>query len=105
VSICWYLVNPRYTTYAQRKVTENGVETRGFTTPVSRDISRLILQAGFGWQAPLKNTEVREVKVHCSGEFLSGPEQVESAWRRDELVGLYPNAIAVEMDGDGTYPS
>ena len=99
------VVSAKLTTYAQRKVTENGVETLGFTTPVSRDISRVILQAGFGWKAPLKNPEVREVKVHCSGEFLSGPEQVESAWRRDELVRLYPNAIAVEMDGDGMYPS
>lgn len=97
------VVSAKLTTYAQRNVTGNGVEPRGYTTPVSRDIARLISHAGFGWKAPLANPEVKEVKVHCDGEFVSGPEQVESGWRRDELVRLYPNAIAIEMDGDGTY--
>jgi len=41
------------------------------------------------------------VNVHCSGEFLSGPEEIDSNRRREELVELYPNAIAVEMDGQG----
>jgi len=41
------------------------------------------------------------VNVHCNGEFLSGPEEIDSNTRREELVELYPNAIAVEMDGQG----
>ena len=39
--------------------------------------------------------------VYCSGEFLSGPEEIDSHRRRQELVRLYPHAIAVEMDGEG----
>lgn len=41
------------------------------------------------------------MKVHSDGEFLSGPEEIDSEERRGELVKLYPNAIAVEMDGQG----
>ena len=97
------VISAKLTTYAPQKVTTNGVEKLGYSTPVSRDISHLITTAAFGWQPPLKDPEVREVKVHSSGEFLSGPEQVESPRRRDELVSLYPNALAIEMDGDGKF--
>ena len=97
------VISATLTTYAPQRVTADGVEKRGYTTPVSGDISALITTAAFGWQPPLKDPEVREVKVHCKGEFLSGPEEVESVWRRDELVGLYPNALAIEMDGDGKF--
>ena len=69
--------------------------------PVGRDIGGLIRNAADGWEAPLKNTEGRKVDVHCSGEFLSGPEEIDSNRRRQELVRLYPHAIAVEMDGQG----
>ena len=41
------------------------------------------------------------MKVHSNGEILSGPEEIASVSRRNELVQLYPKAIAVEMDGDG----
>ena len=59
--------------------------------------------AAFGWKPPLKNSAVEhdEVKVHSNGEILSGPEKIASVSRRNELVQLYPNAIAVEMDGEG----
>ncbi|KAM7451291.1 hypothetical protein ABFA07_000977 [Porites harrisoni] len=84
-------------------MTSTGVVPCGFTTPLSSMMSRLIRQAGFGWKPPLENPEVGEVKVHHDIELLSGPEQVESSQRRDELVGLYSNAIAVELDGDGIF--
>ena len=41
------------------------------------------------------------MKVHSNGEILSGPVEIASVARRNELVQLCPNAIAVEMDGDG----
>ena len=93
----------KLTTYAQRRVTANKVVPCGFSIPASKNISRLIPCAAFGWKPPLKNTEVEqeEVKVHSNGEILSGPEEIASISRRNELVQLYPNAIAVEMDGDG----
>ena len=51
----------------------------------------------------MKNPEAEheEVKVHSNGEILSETEGIASVSRRNELVQLYPNAIAVEMDGDG----
>jgi len=95
------VVSSKLTTYADKTVTDTGVQPRGLSAPVGRDIAGLIRHAADGWVAPLKNTEARKVNVHCSGEFLSGPEEIDSNTRREELVELYPNAIAVEMDGQG----
>ena len=70
--------------------------------PIGNDIGGLIKSAAHGLETPLKNPEDRElVKVHCDGEFLSGPEEIDSEERRQQLVQLYPNAIAVEMDDQG----
>ena len=95
------VVPAKLTTYAPRRMTSIGAVPCGFTTPLSSSMSRLIRQAGFGWKPPLENPEVREVTVHRDSELLSGPEQMESSQRRDEHIRLYPNAIAVEQDGDG----
>ena len=97
------VVPAKLTTYTPRRMTSIGAVPCGFTTPLtlSSSMSRLIRQAGFGWKPPLENPEVREVTVHRDSELLSGPEQVESSQRRDEHIRLYPNAIAVEQDGDG----
>ena len=93
----------KLTTYAQRRVTAETVVPCGLSIPASKSISQLIPCAAFGWKPPLKKPEVEqeEVKVHSNGEILSGPEEIASVSRRNELVQLYPNAIAVEMDGDG----
>lgn len=93
----------KLTTYAQREVTSTRVVPCGFTIPASRNISQLIPCAAHGWRPPLKNPEGQEVKGHSNGEILSGPEEVASISRRNELVLLYPNAVAVEMDGDGVF--
>ena len=93
----------KLTTYAQRQETAERVVPSGYSIPASRSISRLIPCAAYGWKPPWKNREEEheEVKVHSNGEILSGPEEIASVSRRDEVVQLYPNAIAVEMDGDG----
>ncbi|XP_067031602.1 death domain-containing ATP nucleosidase-like isoform X2 [Acropora muricata] len=95
----------KLTTYAQRRQTAERVVPSGYSIPASKSVSKLIPCAAYGWKPPLKNPEVEheEVKVHCNGEILSGPEEIASVPRRDELVQLYPNAIAVEMDGDGVF--
>ena len=95
------VVPAKLTTYGPRRVTSTGPVPCGLTAPLNSSMSLLTRQAGFGWKPPLKNPEVREVTVHRGSELLSGPEQVESSQRRDELIGLYSNAIAVELDGDG----
>lgn len=95
------VVSSKLTTYANKTVTDTGVQPFGLSAPVGRDFAGLISHASDCWKAPLKNTEAREVNVHCSGEFLSGPEEIDSNRRREELVRFYPHAIAVEMDGQG----
>jgi len=95
------VVSSKLTTYADKTVTDTGVQPFGLSAPVGRDIGGLISHAANGWEAPLKNTEARKVNVHCSAEFLSGPEEIDSNRRRQELIRLYPHAIAVEMDGQG----
>ena len=94
------VLSEKLTTYACQKVTKDGVEFCGVTTPVSRDIADLIKHAGDGWKAPLKNPDERQVQIHC-GEVLSGPELVQAEWRRDELVKSFPGAIAIETEGEG----
>ncbi|XP_068727700.1 death domain-containing ATP nucleosidase-like [Montipora capricornis] len=97
------VVSSKLTTYANKTVTDTGVQPFGLSAPVGRDIGGLIRNAADGWEAPLKNMKARKVNVHCSGEFLSGPEEIDSHRRRQELVRLYPHAIAVEMDGEGVF--
>lgn len=95
------VISSKLTTYAEKTVTDNGVQPFGLCAPVGRDIGGIIRHAADGWEAPLKNKKARKINVLCSGEFLSGPEENDSNWRRQELVRLYPHAIAVEMDGQG----
>ena len=94
------VVSEKLTTYSYQKVTQDGKKFRGFTTPVSRDIAELIKCAGYGWNPPLENPNKGTVEVHC-GEVLSGCELVQAEWRREELVKSFPEAIAIETEGEG----
>ena len=69
---------------------------------VSRSFLQPINRVADGWKAPLKSPEVREVKVHSIGEILSGPEKASTDKLRDQLLQLYPKAVAVEMEVEGT---
>lgn len=71
--------------------------TGDFSTPVGRDIGNVIKHSADGWEAPLDSPEAREVCVHCGGEILSSINQDTSEQHKE----LYPNAIAVEMEGKG----
>ena len=46
----------------------------GHKTPASKNVSYLVKHAADGWNPPLKLPEFQEVKVHCDGEVLYGPE-------------------------------
>ena len=94
------VVSEKLTTYSYQKVTQDGKKFRGFITPVSRDIAELIKCAGYGWNPPLENPNKSKVEVHC-GEVLSGCELVQAEWRREELVKSFPEAIAIETEGEG----
>ena len=72
--------------------------TDAYKTPVSRDVGNLVRNAADGWCPPLEFPEAfREVKVHCAGEILSCPVPLSA----DQQGKLYPEAIAVEMEGKG----
>lgn len=96
------VVSAKLTTYAPKIVIDGQEQSTGTRNVVSRRFLRLIKHVADGWEAPLKSPEVREVKVHSDGEILSGPEKVSDGGRRDELVKLCPQAMALEMEGEGT---
>lgn len=96
------IVSAKLTTYASKIVMDGQEQSTGIRTVVSRRFLKLIRHVADGWKAPLKNPKVREVKVHSDGEILSGPERISVDGRRDELVNLYPQAMALEMEGEGT---
>ena len=96
------IVSAKLTTYAPKVVTVGQEQSTGTRNDVSQRFRKLIRHVADGWKTPLKNPKEREVKVHCDGEILSGPEKISVDRRRDELVHLYPQAIALEMEGEGT---
>ena len=95
------VVSAKLTTYASKVVTRNQEQWAGISSYVSRRFLNIITNCADGWQPPLKKPAVREVKVHCNGEFLSGPEQIRAEWRRKELLDSHPLAAGVEMEGEG----
>ena len=75
--------------------------SHGVTANVSRNMADLIRYAADGWKAPLENPEALEVDVHRDKAMLSGPELVDCDVRRQDLLRKYPDAIAIEMEGEG----
>ena len=73
----------------------------GFKAPVSRNIGQLIRHIDDGWVAPLENTGEREVRVHRDGDILSQRLAPRSGWRHEDVVQQYPEAIAIESEGEG----
>ncbi|XP_068749816.1 uncharacterized protein [Montipora capricornis] len=73
----------------------------GFKIPVSRHVSDLVRDAPYGWVAPLENPDELEVEVHCDGDILS-QTQAERCGCTD-LHLQYPEAIAVETEGEGVF--
>ena len=86
-------------TYSSVKVTDSGIQERGLAVPLERNLLSLINHADNGWKAPLRGSG--EVKVWKDGVYLSGPEKIETRERRKELVQRFPDAIAIEMEGQG----
>ena len=94
------VVSAKLISYALQKVTEGGIEPRGTIVPLKRKLNDIMRLADNGWDPPLKNREEAEPKVVC-GTMLSGPRLVNYKTERDRLLKHYPNAIAVEMEGEG----
>ena len=79
-------------------VVSSKLTTSVYSTPASRDIGNLIRHAADGWEAPLENPDAWEVRVHCNGDVLSRPEGVG-----EDIIQRCPEALAVEMEGEGQF--
>ncbi|XP_067018473.1 uncharacterized protein [Acropora muricata] len=73
----------------------------GFITPGSPLLGNLVRDASYGWDAPLKNPEEWEVKVHCSGDILS--QSLTEKCQNVNICEQYPMAVAIETEGEGVY--
>ena len=102
VSLGDVVVLKKLVTYAFSKVTENGIEELGVKVPLKPHISKLILSAGEGWKPPLKDPGTLEVKIH-RGTFLSGPEVINNHKRCNALIERFPEAVAIEREGEGKF--
>lgn len=88
-------------TYADIKVGADGIEERGVRVPMPRGFSDLVDKVVEFWNAPLHSLRDLDVKVHSKGEFLSGPELVQSPERCAQLTSRHPFAVAIEQGGEG----
>ena len=96
------VVSAKLTTYASKVVINNQEQSTGMRSYVSKGFLDVIKNCADGWKAPLKNlADAQQVQVHTAAEFLSGPEQVISEQRRDQLAETNPQAIAMENEGEG----
>ena len=95
------IISSKLATYAPIKVTKDKTIDRGVQVPASPRLSEILRSAALGWKAPLKNSNELDVKVHTDGLLLSGPEVISSDERRAELTERFPDAIGVEMEGEG----
>ena len=78
-------------------VVSSMLTTTVYRTNVSRNIGNLIRKVANGWEAPLENPDVVEVRVHSDGDVLSQP----LAASFEDLIQQYPAAIAFETEGEG----
>ncbi|CAH3119615.1 unnamed protein product [Porites lobata] len=99
------VVSAKLTTYASKVVIDNQEHSTGMRNYVSKRFLNVIKNCADGWKAPLKNVAnaQQEVQVHTAAEFLSGPEEVISGQRRDQLAETNPQAIAMENEGEGVF--
>ena len=95
------VVSSKVTTYASKVVKGNQEQSTGMRSYVSGGFLKIIKHAPCGFKPPLQDLQAHKIKVHCDGEFLSGPEVVCAEWRRKELAERHPRAIAIETEGEG----
>ncbi|XP_067018137.1 death domain-containing ATP nucleosidase-like [Acropora muricata] len=97
------IISSKLATYAPIEATGDGIIERGVQVPASPLLNGILKFADHGWKAPLKNAKDLKVKVHKDSLLLSGPEESSSDKWRAELMDRYPDAIALEMEGEGLY--
>ena len=95
------VISAKLTTYGLKVVTNDKELHNNIRTFASKRFLDLIKDSALGWEAPLENSEDREVKIHSSGELLSVPEVINAEWRRKELAETFPQAVAIDSEAEG----
>ena len=95
------VISARLTTYGLKVVTSDKEMHNNIRTFVSKRFLDLIKDSALGWEAPLENSEDREVKIHSRGELLSVPEVINTESRRKQLAEIFPLAVAVDTEAEG----
>ena len=95
------VISAKLSTFGDRKVINDQRQSDGRTLDVSRKFGFLIKSAADGWKAPLKNPDAQNVIVHRDAEILTGVEVVNSSQECKHLRFQFPDAIAIEQEGQG----
>ena len=95
------VISAKLTTYGLKVVTNDKELHNNIRTFASKRFLDLIKDSALGWEAPLENSEDREVKIHSSGELLTVPEVISSESRRKQLAEIFPLAVAVDTEAEG----
>ena len=95
------VISAKLTTYGVKVVTDDKELHNNTRTFASRRFLDLIKDSALGWEAPLENSEDREVKIHSRGELLSVPEVINTELRRKHLAETFPLAVAVDTEAEG----
>ena len=90
------VVSSKLVGYAPSKVTGDGRQRCGTIVPLSKHLKDIMRRAGDGWKPPLKDS--KQAGKVVGGVMLSGLELVN---KRNALIKDYPDAIAIEMEGEG----
>ena len=94
------VVATRLIMYAQVKNTKDGrIERRGPIVPMNKKLNDISHHVAAGWRPPLKDKKQQGNVI--TGSLLSGPMLVNDGKERDRLLQAYPDAIAIEMEGEG----
>ena len=93
------VVASKLVAYAPVKITDDGRQRRGTIVPLSKHLNDIMRHAGDGWKPPLKDS--KEAGKVVGGVILSGRELVHDVTERNALLKDYPDAIAIEMEGEG----
>ena len=97
------IMSEKLITYGPCRITEGGIEERGVKVPLKSRLLKVIRRAGDGWKPPLKDPKALEVKIH-RGTILSGPvEVIDSPKHCKALIDRFPEAVAMEEEGEGKF--
>ena len=95
------VISAKLTTYGLKVVTNDKELHNNIRTFASKRFLDLIKDSALGWEAPLENSEDREVKIHSSGELLSVPEVINAESRCKQLTETFPQALAIDSEAEG----